>query len=143
MVLNNLWFVRSLLWTSRRLSYFYRSITHDPELFDKPDAFMPERFIDIDGAKPQQPGVRYDDLAFGYGRRICVGRNVAVNSLFITIATLLWAFEFHKALDADGNEITPPAMEFHNTGGTVRSKPFPFKLVARSPRVLEVLQTVS
>ncbi|KAG8215791.1 cytochrome P450 [Butyriboletus roseoflavus] len=122
MVLNNLW-----------------SITHDPALFDDPDAFIPERFLESEDSKPRQPNVRYDDLAFGYGRRICVGRYVAVNSIFITIATLLWAFEFHKALDDHGNEITPPTMEFLNTGGTIRSKPFPFRLTVRSAGALERL----
>ncbi|KAG8220784.1 cytochrome P450 [Butyriboletus roseoflavus] len=120
MIVNNLW-----------------SITHDPALFDDPDAFIPERFLESEDSKPRQPNVRYDDLAFGYGRRICVGRHVAVNTLFITIATLLWAFEFHKAIDDHGNEMTPPAMDFFNTGGTVRSKSFPFRLTIRSAGALE------
>ena len=100
---------------------------------------MPERFLEAEDSKPRRPNVRYDDLAFGYGRRICIGRYVAVNSIFINIATLLWAFDFRKALDDHSNEITPPAMEFLSTGGTVRSKPFPFKLTVRSAGALERL----
>ncbi len=31
--------------------------------------------------------------AFGFGRRICPGRHLAMNSTFIAVAALLWAFD--------------------------------------------------
>jgi cytochrome P450 family 619 len=66
------------------LSQRYRSIHHDPDLYDKPDEFIPERYLrnemgfrtgvtDIDGIRKT--------YAFGAGRRICPGQHLAENSL--------------------------------------------------------------
>lgn len=51
-------------------------------------------------------------LAFGYGRRTCVGNSVANNTLFVNIATLLWAFNIEKGKDATGKTITPDVNNF-------------------------------
>ncbi|KAH0835663.1 cytochrome P450 [Lanmaoa asiatica] len=136
MVPNNPWLA---FYSSSGLKFLVavRQVTHDPALFDDPDAFIPERFLESEDSKQRQPNVRSDDLAFGYGRRVCVSRHVAVNTPFITIAMLLLAFEFYKVLDDHRNEITPPAMEFFNTGGTVRSNIFLLRLILRNACVLE------
>ena len=47
---------------------------------------------------------------------ICAGYNFAMQSLFITIATMLWAVNIEKHTDADGNSITPPRDAFTDTG---------------------------
>ena len=61
---------------------------HDPDMFPSPDTFRPERFLET-----QNPRLLDFDLPFGFGRRICVGMHLARNSLFITIARILWAFD--------------------------------------------------
>ena len=48
------------------------------------------------------------DVAFGFGRRICPGRFMAYESMWITIASMLAVFTMEKAKDADGVDITPP-----------------------------------
>lgn len=50
--------------------------------------------------------------AFGYGRRTCVGNAVSNNTLFVNIATLLWAFNIEKAKDEKGEPITPDVNNF-------------------------------
>ena len=57
--------------------------THDPAVYDEPINFSPERHIDTPTHKAE-----YDphNFNFGYGRRICLGRHVADNALFLTIA---------------------------------------------------------
>ncbi|KAI0697644.1 cytochrome P450 [Cerioporus squamosus] len=69
----------------------------DPEVYDDPEDFRPERFI-RDG-KPD-PSVR-DPAAFvfGFGRRICPGRYFAQAGLFMTIASVLHVFDITASLD--------------------------------------------
>lgn len=65
-------------------SIFYRSaISHDPELFDSPQLFEPERFL---GERGKHPRLADFDLPFGFGRRICPGRAIAEQALFIVIS---------------------------------------------------------
>ncbi|KAF5250652.1 hypothetical protein FOXYS1_14866 [Fusarium oxysporum] len=74
-------------------------ILHDPEIYVNPDAFDPERFI----APRDEPDP--SDFAFGYGRRICPGRYLAEDSIFMTVARLLAVFDMRKAVDENGKEI--------------------------------------
>ena len=40
--------------------------------------------------------------------RVCAGRDLANQALFMDIATILWAFDIKKATDATGQPIAPP-----------------------------------
>lgn len=42
--------------------------------------------------------------------------HIANNLLFINAAHILWSFNIRKAKDAQGNEITPSATNYHDTG---------------------------
>lgn len=57
------------------------SISRDPEVFPEPEEFKPERWF-VDGKK--EMGLRKDvnHVGYGFGRRICAGKNVADRSLF-------------------------------------------------------------
>ncbi len=48
--------------------------------------------------------------------RNCVGQSFANQSLFITIATMLWALDFSPAVDEDGEPIMPPLEEWVDEG---------------------------
>lgn len=63
--------------------------------------FKPERFL---GLKPE-PDTH--NIAFGFGRRICPGKELADASIFISIAMSLAAFKITKAKDSLGTEIEP------------------------------------
>ncbi|OCH86925.1 cytochrome P450 [Obba rivulosa] len=63
------------------------AVAFEPNEKYEPRAFLPERFLDA-----SWPVVDPSTWAFGFGRRICPGRFLAENSLFIFIATLLSAF---------------------------------------------------
>lgn len=41
-------------------------------------------------------------VSFGFGRRICVGRHIANDTLFAVIAMLLWAIDIEPATDEKG-----------------------------------------
>ena len=47
------------------------------------------------------------DLSFGFGRRICPGKELADASMFMSIALSLAALSITKAKDEHGNVIEP------------------------------------
>ncbi|TFY80567.1 hypothetical protein EWM64_g3445 [Hericium alpestre] len=61
------------------------AIGQDPEAFDSPEAFNPDRFLTSEfGTKPgADDSGRRHDLHFGYGRRFCVGLHLANDSIVI------------------------------------------------------------
>ncbi|KAH8118941.1 cytochrome P450 [Phellopilus nigrolimitatus] len=79
---------------------------HDPDEYPEPSAFKPERFIpsDSNGHKIAMDPAK---VAFGFGRRICPGRHLAMNSIFIAAASILATFDIKKAVDKDGKPVTP------------------------------------
>lgn len=109
---------------------------HDPEMFPSPDTFRPERFLET-----SDPRLREFELPFGFGRRICVGMHLARNSLFISIARILWAFDILPArTDAEGGgrdeEILPDRWNFTN-GFNSKPVSFPCTVKIRSVRAAE------
>ncbi|TFK69824.1 cytochrome P450 [Pluteus cervinus] len=83
------------------------------------DKFKPERFLTQDGGLDTS---MHHEMAFGFGRRICPGRNIAYSSMMITCASLLQSFSIIKAKDDYGQEITPKAE--YTTGMISFPKPF-------------------
>ncbi|KAI0267091.1 cytochrome P450 [Gloeopeniophorella convolvens] len=75
----------------------------DPSVYSNPEEFSPERFLDTDGRSAEQdPRV----CAFGFGRRICPGRQFADTVLWLAIATTLSVLRLSK-VTKDGVEVTP------------------------------------
>ncbi|KZT52254.1 cytochrome P450 [Calocera cornea HHB12733] len=104
------------------------SQTHDPTVYPEPEKFNPSRFLNAEGhIKPGAPDSHDDWLGFGHGRRICPGRDLASNSLFIVIASLLWAVEFGTG---DG-EVAPKESDLVDNFLTVQPAPFKVTLVPR------------
>jgi len=84
-------------------------LNRDPEIYGE-DAFdfNPARFLDANGnVKSCAPETKEEGhVTYGFGRRICVGKHVANNSLFIYPAMMLWACNIKHARDENG-EIIP------------------------------------
>lgn len=107
---------------------------HNPEVYADPLSFDPERFI-----KPRNDPDP-EKHAFGYGRRKCPGRYLAMQGSFITISRLLAAFDIQKAVDDNGREIEP---QLRATAGLVSApEPFPFKITPRSVEYAELIRAV-
>jgi hypothetical protein len=80
-------------------------MNHDPEIFGKNTKdFDPARYLDASGGTaPGRSELKKDGhFSYGFGSRICVGRHMADNALFINIAILLWAMNFERKKDALG-----------------------------------------
>ena len=99
---------------------------HDESIYSDPFDFKPERFLDASGDLITS---MYPDAAFGFGRRyesgslfiepryltfdaltryihrICPGRYVADNSLYLAFACVLACFNIEHALDVSGKPI--------------------------------------
>ncbi|XP_049355254.1 cytochrome P450 81Q32-like [Solanum verrucosum] len=67
------------------------AIQNDDKLWDRPNEFRPERFIDIKG---QRDGFRL--MPFGYGRRGCPGENLAMHVAGLALGSLIQCFEWER-----------------------------------------------
>ncbi|EGN97613.1 hypothetical protein SERLA73DRAFT_75279 [Serpula lacrymans var. lacrymans S7.3] len=69
--------------------------------YPNPSEFIPERFFTAEG-KLNDDKVNY---AFGFGRRICVGQNLADAAVWAAVVSILAVFKLIKAKDDQGIEI--------------------------------------
>ncbi|KZP01122.1 cytochrome P450 [Calocera viscosa TUFC12733] len=117
------------------------SICRDPSVYSNAEDFDPSRFLDGDGnIKRSRPDTHDDHLAFGHGRRMCVGKDFALNVVWITVAHLLWAFEFKKGRDQHGREVVPDPTQFVDNGAVTWPEQFTIDLVPRFPDLAERLR---
>ncbi|KAF8997758.1 cytochrome P450 [Cyathus striatus] len=82
-----------------------------------------------------------EDIAFGFGRRMCPGIHIAKSSLWITMASILSIFNIDKALDKNGNPIEP-TYEFRS-GAVTHPIPFSCSIKPRSKMATSVIQSLS
>ncbi|RHZ60691.1 cytochrome P450 [Aspergillus thermomutatus] len=108
------------------------SMSMHEEHFENPTEFHPERWLD------SEPEGRFTNF-FGYGRRVCTGRHIARNSLFILMARILWGFEIRNAMDVDGRPKAIDDMAF-NSGFVSVPDPFGAVFVPRSERAKMVVE---
>ena len=69
--------------------------------------FSPERFLDEHGKLILGPVETHDDghSTYGFGKRACIGKHAANDSLFIDMAIVLWAARLEHARGGNGEEI--------------------------------------
>ncbi|KAI3615838.1 cytochrome p450 [Moniliophthora roreri] len=103
------------------------AMTHDERVYADPYTFNPERFFDANGRLNNDDTI----LAFGFGRRVCVGQHFADATMWLTIASVLSCFEISRPKDAKGNEIE--IEEKYSDGPGAFSYPLPFRC-SISPR---------
>lgn len=71
------------------------SITHDPQIWDSPNEYRPERFVVSEGG--ENVDVRGNDLRlapFGAGRRVCPGKSLGLATVNLWVAKLVHHFEW-------------------------------------------------
>ncbi|KAF8824075.1 hypothetical protein HHX47_DHR9000128 [Lentinula edodes] len=81
------------------------SILHDEEEYPEPDLFKPSRFLGVDGKinpKVKDPAT----AAFGFGRRACPGKHIALASLWIAVASILTCYSIEPELDEHGKPLS-------------------------------------
>ncbi|KAL4267508.1 cytochrome P450 family protein [Pleurotus pulmonarius] len=110
------------------------ALLHDEEYYPDPDRFNPDRFLK-NGKIDRKLCEAMPN--FGYGRRICPGRNFAMDSLHISIASILTVFNIRKARDEHG-QVIEPEIEYI-PGYTRHIRPFKCNITPRSPEVEKLI----
>ncbi|KAF9022877.1 cytochrome P450 [Hymenopellis radicata] len=112
-------------------------ILHNEDTYPDAHAYNPERFI---GTNPQRDPTKI--AAFGFGRRICAGRHFAMDTNFIAVASLLWAFTFTPEKDENGAEIMPDQTGYAD-GIVAFSSAFKCKITPRFEEVESIVGPVN
>ncbi|KAJ4470435.1 cytochrome P450 [Lentinula aciculospora] len=103
------------------------SLHHDKQVYgDDAEHFNPGRYLDANGNLVSSVADTKDvgHFTYGFGKRICVGRHVANNTLFIQIAFILWAFNITPELDENGKPNLPDSSQFdrfHSVATSLRA----------------------
>ncbi|CAL8241252.1 unnamed protein product [Merluccius merluccius] len=93
------------------------AIHHDPQHWDQPDLFKPERFLDDQGHRVTPPCF----LPFGAGPRVCVGESLARMELILFLSSLLQRMSFQLPEGA-------PPPDLQGRVGVVL-QPLPYKVL--------------
>ncbi|KAG8923307.1 hypothetical protein FRC01_012912 [Tulasnella sp. 417] len=131
----------------------YWSISRDPALFDGPEKFIPERYIqhpqgfgkalrsqmERQGSEDVGFLKLWPSMAFGVGKRRCSGVYLAHALVNMATVRLLWAFNFDKPKDPSGK---PRDVDLWNDKPGILGAPFPFdcSITVRSPKHAELIR---
>ncbi|KIK57045.1 hypothetical protein GYMLUDRAFT_46664 [Collybiopsis luxurians FD-317 M1] len=103
------------------------AMNRDPDIYYEPDKFIPERYLESEKGPFRSINEIY---AFGFGRRVCAGRYMGENTVWLAIASVLATVTLGKAKDENGNEIDIPG-EFTNSFFR-HPKPYKSSIVPRT-----------
>lgn len=99
-------------------------------------AFKPERFLGVGGREPEKDP---HAIVFGFGRRICPGRILADNTLYLSVAQSLTVFNITKVIK-NGKEVDV-SPEFQ-AGVISHPVPWKFDISPRTPAHEALIRSV-
>ncbi|PPD92033.1 hypothetical protein GOBAR_DD11020 [Gossypium barbadense] len=99
------------------------AIGKDPETWENPEEFYPERFI---GSPIDYKGQHFELIPFGAGRRVCPGMHMGVAVVELALANLLYKFDWEMPIAMSKEDI-----DFDALPGLATHKKNPLILVAR------------
>ena len=100
------------------------SIMRDPEIWDNPNDFIPERFLTgVDNAKEKNLQVY---VPFGGGRRMCPGINMTSSVINCSVTAMVQCFDW-KVIGGDGPDGSKVNMNIKS--GVVKSMAKPFMAI--------------
>ncbi|KDR82184.1 hypothetical protein GALMADRAFT_135544 [Galerina marginata CBS 339.88] len=110
------------------------AMTHDEAVYTEPFKFQPERFIDEDGKLNDDDRI----LAYGFGRRLCVGKHIASSTMWLVIASVLASFDISKSKDDFGNDIEIDD-DYNEVGLINHKKKFQCSITPRSSMARQLI----
>ncbi|KAL6970976.1 hypothetical protein U1Q18_030655 [Sarracenia purpurea var. burkii] len=99
------------------------AIGRDPDTWDNPLEFRPDRFLD---SNIDYKGQHYDLIPFGSGRRFCIGFSLAHRVLHLVLATLAQSFEWELTAG-----LTPETMDMQERLGLTLKKKVPITAIPK------------
>ncbi|XVF63733.1 hypothetical protein PTKIN_Ptkin09bG0109800 [Pterospermum kingtungense] len=78
------------------------AVGRDPEAWENPDEFYPERFI---GSSIDFKGLDFELIPFGAGRRGCIGIHMGLASVELALANLLYKFDWEMPTGMNNQDI--------------------------------------
>ncbi|KAF7346414.1 putative cytochrome P450 [Mycena sanguinolenta] len=114
------------------------AMTRDESIYPKPERFNPDRFFTADGKLTDDEVV----FAFGFGRRICVGRHIADATVWATFVSILSTFNIAKAKDDMGKEIDIDPSNYSDSMAS-HPLPFPCSITPRSETATSLVQSTT
>lgn len=99
------------------------AIGRDPNIWEDPSSFNPERFL---SCELDFKGNDFEFLPFGAGRRMCPGLPMAVRQVCLTLASLIYHFEWSLP-----DNMLPQHMDMSEKFGITLQKEQPLVLMLR------------
>ncbi|XP_031270247.1 cytochrome P450 83B1-like isoform X2 [Pistacia vera] len=99
------------------------AVGRDPEAWDNPEEFNPDRFI---GSCLEMQGQNFELIPFGSGRRICPGIHMGIVSVELALANLLYHFDWEMPAGMKNEDL-----DFDVLPGITMHKKNPLRLVPR------------
>ncbi|GMJ09953.1 RED ELONGATED 1, SUPERROOT 2, ALTERED TRYPTOPHAN REGULATION 4, RUNT 1, cytochrome P450, family 83 [Hibiscus trionum] len=78
------------------------AIGRDPEVWENPEEFCPERFI---GSPVDYKGQHFELIPFGAGRRVCPGMQMGMATVELALANLLYKFDWEMPAGLSQDEL--------------------------------------
>lgn len=115
-----------------------RAMCYDETIYKDPSAFNPDRYTPSSEGGPGEP---FAQGPFGFGRRVCPGKNLAAASVFMILTTILATLDICPKKDEKGQDIRPKV----GLSNGLSSHPDHFEVMfrPRSERARELLGCVS
>ncbi|KAJ7122883.1 putative monooxygenase [Mycena epipterygia] len=105
---------------------------HDPDVFENPMEFNPDRYHNLDSEME-----KVTDLVFGFGRRLCPGKAFGEGNVFAIAAIVLATCDISPTVDADGKDIIPDVV--YSSGSISFPSRFNCNVKPRSDQTYELL----
>ncbi|KAG9287330.1 hypothetical protein G9A89_008961 [Geosiphon pyriformis] len=105
-------------------------LNHDPDIYEEPEKFKPERFLDESGRLKATQYI-YEPWAFSEGRRSCIGSALALRKMLFVIGHLLTLFSLELDKDSLTGLPIPVSLEGQGSSFDWMVKNFKVKFVPR------------
>ncbi|KAI7745377.1 hypothetical protein M8C21_007505 [Ambrosia artemisiifolia] len=103
------------------------AIQNDPNIWESPDMFMPERFEGKESSIKEKDGLTM--MPFGSGRRRCPGENLALRIVGLALASMIQCFDWKRV----GSEL----VDMSESGGFTAPKAQPLVAKYRVRSIVE------
>ncbi|PWA79659.1 cytochrome P450 [Artemisia annua] len=107
------------------------AIGRDPECWENPNSFEPERFL---GSKVDYKGHHFELISFGAGRRMCAGVPLAQRVLHLVLGSLLHEFDWELE-----SHVNAETLDINDKIGIVVRKLDPLKVIPKKSELILVI----